>query len=120
MERVIFINHKNKDIIIIDLSQTTTNEQQVEIVNQAEKMLNTCPFNSARSLIDYTDARCDMISVESSKNISANVAPYLKASAVLGIGGLKRTFLRCVVGIIGRNIRPFDNIETAKDWLAEQ
>ena len=120
MERVTFISHKGKDIIFTDLSQTASSAQQIDILNQAEKLISTQPPKSVLSLIDYTGARYDLTSVEAQKNFSAAVTPHMKASAVLGIGGLKQVILRSIVRITGRNIKTFDDNEAAKDWLAEQ
>jgi len=120
LDKVTFIKHKGKDIIITNLADTANVEEQLPILTKAEETIKTQPFNSVRSLIDYTNARYDLHSVEAQKNFSTSVTPYMKASAVVGLSGLMKVILRSIVRITGRNIRDFENIESAKDWLSEQ
>jgi len=119
MEKVNFIKHKGKDIIFTNLANTANIEEQLAILAKAEETIKTQPPKSVRSLIDYTNARYDLHSVEAQKNFSASVTPYMKASAVVGLSGLMRVILRSIVRITGRKIKDFERIEAAKDWLAD-
>jgi hypothetical protein len=46
--------------------------------------------------------------------------PYFKASAVVGVKGGKKFLLDVFNRFSGLGVRPFDDIEEAKNWLAEQ
>lgn len=120
MERVNFIKHKGRDIIYIDFTNTKKIDEQLEIFNWAEDIIKTQTPKSVLSLINYKDARYDIYSVEAQKNYSAAITPYVKASAVTGLNSLMFIILRSVARITGRNIRVFDDLEAAKDWLVEQ
>jgi hypothetical protein len=54
------------------------------------------------------------------KRYSAANTPFVKASVVVGIGGLKRVLYQAVVKLSGRNIATLDTVDEAKDWLAAQ
>jgi hypothetical protein len=120
MERVRWINHKGRDILFIDMSNLQQTEDEVEVANEAERIVKTRPEGSVLTLFDYTGMHYDINGVEAQKNYSAAVKPYVKSSAVIGIDGLKKIILRSVARVTGRNIRLFDDLESAKDWLAAQ
>jgi hypothetical protein len=39
--------------------------------------------------------------------------------AVVGVPGYKRILLRAVIAFIGQDIKPFETLEEAKDWLVQ-
>ena len=45
---------------------------------------------------------------------------HIRASAVVGLGGLHRIIYGAVVRLAGRPIRAFDDEESAKRWLLTQ
>jgi hypothetical protein len=47
------------------------------------------------------------------------IIPYVKASAVAGITGLKKIIYDAVLMFSKRNISTFDSIDSAKEWLAQ-
>ncbi|MCU0607618.1 MAG: hypothetical protein MUF78_09425 [Candidatus Edwardsbacteria bacterium] len=120
MERVQQIVHKGKAIVFTDLSGLTDSDTQIALLNQARELICAQPPASARSLIDYTGIRYNIPAVEAQKQFSTAVGPHLKASAVVGITGMLQVVYRSVVRITRRNIKIFDDLESAKDWLAEQ
>ena len=46
--------------------------------------------------------------------------PSIKASAAVGITGMKGSITRSLTRLTGRPIRTFDTIEQAKEWLISQ
>jgi hypothetical protein len=44
--------------------------------------------------------------------------PHVKTGAVIGLNGLQRIVYNGLMKITGRDIRSFDNINVAKDWLS--
>ncbi len=120
MEQVRFERHKGKDILIVDLSQSRTQDEGISILERGEQTVKTQAPKSVLLLTNFGELRYDVNGVEAVKNYSSAITPYVKASAVLGVGGIKRVILRTVTRLTGRNIVPFDDMERAKDWLAEQ
>ena len=45
---------------------------------------------------------------------------YIKASAIVGITGLKQIVFNGLMRITGRDIKSFSTIEQAKSWLISQ
>lgn len=120
MDRVKIITHRDREIIFGDFSHTSTFEEHQAILAQLRQLVSTRPPGTALTLLDYTGIRFNLESVEAQKKYSAEISPYVKASAVTGLNTVMSLVLRGVVRITGRNIRLFQQPEAAKDWLAEQ
>jgi hypothetical protein len=52
------------------------------------------------------------------KEFTKHNKPYVKASAVVGISGIKKIIFHAVMLFSGRKIHACDTLEQAKDWLA--
>lgn len=120
MERVNWISHKGKQIVFTDLSHMMSSEEQVAVIRQAQELICAQPPQSVLSLIDYTGIHYNIPAVEAQKTFSTAVTPHMKASAVVGITGMMQVIYRSVVRITRRNIKTFDDLESAKEWLATQ
>jgi nicotinic acid phosphoribosyltransferase len=120
MERVTWIDHKGKRIVFTDLSRMAVSEEQIAVLKQAMDLICAQPPASVLSLIDYTGLKYNIPAVEMQKTFSTAVSPHMKASAAVGITGMMQVIYRSIVRITRRNIKTFDDIETAKDWLASQ
>jgi hypothetical protein len=120
MHRTKLITHKGHSIVHIDL----TGEHDLEIAfasfDKAQELICRFPPKSARLVTDVTGARYNAAATERMKEFSKAVSPFIKASAAVGIDTLKAIILRAVSTVAGHPIKTFDDIESAKDWLASQ
>lgn len=62
----------------------------------------------------------DTETVDILKEFTASNKPYVKASAVVGIKGLKKMMLDLVSKFSGRTFKQCDTREEAAKWLAQQ
>jgi len=120
METVRFEKHKGWDIMIVDLSRCENQEQGIAALEKGEQTIKNQAPKSVLLVTNVGDLRYDVNGVEAMKNYSNSITPYVKASTVIGVGGIKRVILRTITRLTGRNIMPFDNVEAAKDWLVDQ
>jgi hypothetical protein len=120
MEPVRFERHKGRDILIVDLSECRTQDEGISVLERGEQVIKSQAPKSVFLLTDFGELRYDVNGVEAVKNYSNAITPYVRASAVLGVGGIKRVILRTVTRLTGGNIMPFDDINLAKEWLCEQ
>jgi hypothetical protein len=119
VERVYFIQHKVKKILLIDGSNCTIEEAPAALA-KAREIIRSRPEKSVLTLTDLTNARFnDKIAAEMKETISGN-KPYVYAAAVVGVTGLKQIFLNSILKLTGRKLALFNTVEQAKDWLAEQ
>ena len=119
MNRARFVEHKGKKILHVDFSgcDSTTLAPAIE---EAKAVIKNLPPASAFLLTDVTNTEMSRTTSAMIKDFSSHNTPYVAASAVVGVTGLKKLIYNTVVGLTGRSISLFDSLEQAKDWLAER
>lgn len=119
MERVKFINHKWRRILLLDGSHCTVDEA-LSSIDEAKEVIRSQPEASLIILTDVTGARYNLEVVEKLKEFTAGNKPYVRASAVVGLDRFQKVFYNAVALFSRRTFPVFDDIEKAKDWLIEQ
>lgn len=117
MQRTQFIQAGGKEILFLDFSDCTVGDL-MSAIGEAEKIIKTRPENSLLILTDVTNARFDEQVSARMKEFTKHNKPYVKASAVVGISGLKKIMFDAIMLFSGRKIHACDTVEQAKDWLA--
>lgn len=124
MERVIWQKHKNKEILLGDYSNITSQEEYIKIIRQATtksiKDIKTRYENPDHAVLMLIDIRDSIIGTETLSVFKENakkIKPYIKKVAVLGIHGVRKILLESIVWFSGLDAKPFDSLEEAKDWL---
>ena len=118
-ERVKFIEHKWRRILLLDFSECTIDEA-LKTMEEAEKIIRSQPAGSLLILTDVTNARYNLEAVEKLKGFTRGNAPYVRASAVVGLDGIQKVIYRAVVMFSKRMFPVFEDREKAQDWLIEQ
>ena len=119
MERVKFITHKWRQILLVDFSHCSVDEA-LQIIHEAKEIIRSQPESSMLVLTDVTNGRYNLEVIERLKEFTAGNKPYVRASAVVGLDGLKKVVYNAVIMFSRRKISVFDDIEQAKDWLIHQ
>ncbi|MBN2103512.1 hypothetical protein JW835_05670 [bacterium] len=120
MERIQFIEHKGKKILLEDFSGMKPGDEFAEVLAEARKIIHSQSKSSVLALFDATDAMYDHDTLDQVKEFSASNTPYIKASAVVGITGLRKIALTAVSKLSGRDFKVFNSRREALDWLADQ
>ncbi len=115
-ERVKFIKHREKDILLLDFSNAQTDEV-LTIIEDAKRVISESPEQSLLTLTDVTNARFNEQVGEGMKKFTMHNKPYVKAGAVVGITGLKRIIFGAVMAFSKRKLESFEDREQAKQWL---
>lgn len=119
MERVKFIQHKGAEILYLDFSGCQVTEV-FPLIALAKTVIESRPLQSLLTLTNVIDTRQNDAVNQQVKIFTAHNKPYVKAAAIVGVEGLKKILLDTIVRISKREIRPFETVEQAKDWLAER
>ncbi|HTY08340.1 MAG TPA: hypothetical protein VMF29_04170 [Candidatus Edwardsbacteria bacterium] len=120
MDHVRTVQHRGREIIVLDLKGVADLEVSLAAVAAAEALIRTRPPASVLLITDVSGAHYDVTGVEALKNFSHAITPYVKASAAVGITGIKSVIIRSLNRLTGRSIRIIDDLEQAKDWLISQ
>ena len=118
MARTRFINHQGKQLLFIDFSNVN-HEQAVAEAAAAKDIVRTQAKNSLLVLTDIGGAAFEPKVVQLMKDFTDFNRPYVRASAVVGATGLRRALVYAVSTFVKRELRVFDSVEEAKDWLVK-
>ncbi len=120
MQRTRFIEHNGKRILFFDFSNVTDVEEGLRILSESKAVVAQEPEKSLRTLVDIAGSRFDRRITEGLRDLSAHNKPYVFANATVGFSGMQKMLVKTTARLTGRKLNLFDDIETAKDWLAQQ
>src|SRR5271169_738088 len=89
MDRVQFITHKGKRILYFDLSSCKFAEIS-DVIAEAKRTVAGQPPGSVLALTNVTDTELSKNSSAVIKDFTAHNKPFIKASAVIGVEGLRK------------------------------
>jgi hypothetical protein len=120
MERTRFIEHRGKKVLLLDYTGIRDPAEALRAIDATKREVERHPPKSLRVLTDSTDAHYDTAVVQALKSLAAHDEPYVIASAVVGVVGLKKVVLTAVNLFSKRKITMFDTRPAALDWLVSQ
>jgi hypothetical protein len=120
MDRISVIPHKGVPIVVADFSNLKEGEELRSAMEQSKKVIRIRPLGSVLVLSDITGGHFDQKVIDTFKDLINGNAPYVKADAIVGVGGLLGIGLMAVSRLTGKTFKAFDTRGEAMDWLAEQ
>ena len=120
-----WISHKGKKILLADYSGFGFNVAgaQAEMETAIDLALREPP-NSVLTLTDIQNTKVSPDMYNQMKLTANRIAPQAVRRAVVGVSGAQRFMLDLVNKLPGQSgskqLRAFDNLETAKDWLVSK
>jgi len=115
-----WIEHKGKKILYQDFSKNFYNSAAVKAeLAEVQEIVMAQPLNSVRVLSDFRDTNVgsDLLSVMNTASAATKV--YVQKTAVLGVTGMKRKLADLLTALTGQPLKYFDDLQSAKNWLAE-
>lgn len=119
MQAYQIITHKQKNIILIDLSGGQPDEI-IQALRDSQPKIAALPPKSALVLTNVKDTAYNSVISSAIKNFTDQNTPYVKASAVIGADGLRKVLLQTVAALTKREIKAFTTQLEAMDWLVSQ
>jgi len=115
-DRIGFIEHKGKQILLVDISHCTPREVE-KLALLVPSYVTSEPRGSVLLLADFTGAEFDRIAIDRLKEAAVFDRPHLKRSAWVGIEKLPKVFYEHIKTFAQRDLPAFKTQEEAKDWL---
>ena len=116
-DRIRFINHGGKKILLVDFSNCPANEVE-EIARAVPNYTTVQPLGSVLVLTDFTAAVFDRDAVRAVKETAVFDKPYVKKSALIGTEDLPASFYDELKNFSRRDLLIFKTRDEALDWLA--
>ena len=119
MDRVRFITHQSKQILLVDLTDCNA-EEVIELLTQVQRIVTTQPRNSVLTLCDLTGAQLIRAAVTRMKEVAVFDRPYVKRAAMVGAESLPKVFYDALKTFSRREFLRFKTQEEAMDWLVRE
>ena len=116
-----WIEHKGKKIFYQDFSKNFYNSAAVKAeLTEVQKTVLAEPENSVLVLSDMRDTNVGTDLLPAMNAASTATKDHVRKTAVLGVAGMKRKLADLLTALTGQPLKYFDDIESAKNWLAEE
>ena len=117
-DRIRFITHRGKQILVVDLSNCSTVEVE-KIVRAVPEVVTTRPRASVLILSDFTGASFDQEAMRAMKESAVFDKPYIKKSAWVGTEHFPDVFSEDMMDFSRRKFPTFKTREEALAWLTK-
>ncbi len=118
MDRIQFVTHKGKRILIEDFTNYKAGPEMIALIKQAQAIIAKEPPKSVLAVFDATGSAFNNDVLSAMKEFTKANTPYIKLATVVGINGLLKVALTAVSKFAGRDFISFNTRAEAMDWLA--
>jgi hypothetical protein len=115
-ERLRFIKHQDKDVLFIDLTNTSKQDLLI-ILPRIKAVVTEQPRDSVLILADFTGAQIDKDVATRVKEVLVFDRPYVKKAAWVGAEDLPHVFYENFKTFSRRDLPMFKTQSEALEWL---
>jgi len=116
MERVRFITHHGKRVLLIDHSHSTP-EEVFRTMDEVEHVIASEPLDSLLTLSDFSNTEFDKVAADRMKVVAAKDRPHVHRAAIVGAENIPEVYFRNLESFSARHFPKFRTREEALDWL---
>ncbi len=115
-DRIKFVEHQGKRILLLDFSHSSTHEMQL-LLEYVRVTVARHAHESVVTLADFTGATVDHAVATKIKEVLTLDRPFVKKTAWVGAEGIPHAFMENFHNFSQREITTFKTREEAMDWL---
>jgi hypothetical protein len=117
-DRVGFIAHKGKQILLVDFTNCTPEEVK-SVADEARRIITAQPQNSVLVLADFTGAQFSRDAATRIKEVATYDRPYVRRVAWVHTETLPKVFYDAIKAFSQREFPTFETREQALEFLTE-
>ncbi len=118
-DRVNFINHKGKQILLVDLSDCT-GEEITAVVDEVRRVVTSQPENSVLILADFAGAQFTKDALTRLKEVTTYDRPFVKRAAWVNTATLPKVVYDGVKAFSQREFPTFATRDDALEFLIQE
>lgn len=118
MDRVRYVTHQGKAILLIDLSGCKPTEM-IDVFDSVEEIVTAQPPQSVLTLADFGGAEFDRDAVTRMKEVAVMDRPHVRRAALVGTEDLPKVYHKALETFSVRDFPMFKTREEAMEWLVE-
>lgn len=119
MDRVCFITHQSKRLLLIDLTNCSA-EEVIKLLTEVQRIVTTQSPKSVLTLSDFTGAHFSRTAVTRLKEVAVFDRPFVKRAAFVGADSLPKVFYEALKTFSQREFPRFKTREEAMEWLIKE
>lgn len=121
MERTRFIEHRGRQIVLLDYSNITNPRVALEEIDRSRRFIAAQRTDGLlRTLTVATGARYNAEVVAALKELTVQNAPFVGSAAVVTDSSVQRVLLNTVSMFSKRKFQSFADVQAAMEWLVAQ
>ena len=120
MERVRFITHKGRKVLLVDYSNLRDEAELLQIIEQREFMIDQQPKNSVLVIIIVTGAKWSKDVLTRAKEANVYERPYVRRAALVGVADYQKAAIDAVAMFSQRQWERFETLDEALDWIVSE
>jgi hypothetical protein len=118
-DRISFITHHGKTIMLIDFSHCQPKEILL-MLDEIQHTVNRHERGSLLTLADLTGAHIDRTVATRMKEVLVMDRPFVRRSAWVGVDSVPKVYYENIKSFSQRDFPPFATREAAMDWLTKE
>jgi hypothetical protein len=115
-----FIEYKGQSIYYVDYSNIKTNDEFMSVIKQSNSFREKVKSEGRKNLLMLVDVSGSFVYgdvLTEIKKAGKITKEMTLKEAVVGISGGKKILLKIVQSFTNMNLKVFDTLDEAKDWL---
>jgi hypothetical protein len=118
MNKAYFVAYQGINIYYMDFSGLKTEQEITNVIQECKQHIRNQSTKSVIGLANIDNMHFNANIKEIFADFVKGNSPYMKASAVVGVTGLKQIVFNGLMKITGRDVKSFNHVDDAKRWLA--
>ena len=119
MDRVRFITHTGKRILLVDLTNCSAKDV-MKVMAEVQRIVTAQPRESTLTLGDLTGAQFSRDAITRMKEVAVFDRPYVRRGAIVGAESLPKVFYEGLKTFSRREFPRFKTRNEALDWLVKE
>jgi hypothetical protein len=104
----------------MDFSGLKSEKEIESVIEESKKHLRSQPPKSSVCLANIQEMHFNNQNKDLFMDFVKGNKPYMKANAIVGVAGLKQILFNGIMKMTGCDVKSFNELNQAKDWLASQ
>ncbi len=119
MDRVRYITHKGKKVLLVDYSDLSDESELVQMIEQREFLVDSQPKHSVLMVINVSGAKFSKEVLTRAKEANVYDLPYVRRSALVGVEDRQKPAIDAVSMFAKRHWEHFETLAQALDWIVQ-
>jgi hypothetical protein len=120
MDRVRFITHKGKQVLLIDYHDLADEAEILEVVEERKRVVTSQPKNSLLTVGDISGTTINKNALTKIKEANVYDVPYVRRAALVGVTEHQMTAVKAVETFAHRDHHLFATLQEALDWIVSE